>query len=134
MAEEDDPSQFTESIPALDEREFLELDRDLHRMNAQHQFTMASIYILGTMGFGTITALARAPFGLLIAIPTALCIYAAIRHFGQGIQEAADSVAPNIVLHQCSDRATAEQPRHDMQEVTSTEGMVHDHTQTIRFH
>jgi hypothetical protein len=97
----DKASQLAEAITGLPEREFLELDRTTHRSSAQHEFTQASIHTLAAGAFATMAGIftyAGGPVGLLAAVPAGVCVNAAIRSFGRGIQESADSVSSDTTL------------------------------------
>ncbi len=93
---------LADGIEGLPEHEFLEFDRDTHRIRARHEFTAASISTLAGAGLGFIggaSALAGAgPVCLLAAIPAAVFVHSAIRHVGKGIQEAADSASADTTL------------------------------------
>jgi hypothetical protein len=94
-----------EEIAALPEPEFLELDRDCDRINAEYDFKRAGIHTLGAGAYGTLAAasmMSAAPYGALmgtlIAIPAAVYVWDALQDIGKGVQDAAKSVAADTAL------------------------------------
>jgi len=100
------PSLSTaEELAALPESEFLELDRDCDRINAEYDFKRAGIHALGAGAYGTLAATAMmstAPYGALMgtltAIPAAVYVWDAIQDIGEGIQDATKSAAADTAL------------------------------------
>ena len=100
-----DPSPTAEEIAALPEPEFLELDRDCDRINAEYDFKRAGINALGAGAFGTLAAscmLSGAPYralmGSLISIPAAVYVWNGIQDIGKGVQNAAKSASADTAL------------------------------------
>ena len=100
-----DQSSTLEELTSLSEPEFLELDRDVDRMNVEHDFKMAGIHALGAGGFGALAAAAAFsgnPFGalgtVLAAVPAAVYVWKGIQDVGKGVQDAARSAASDATL------------------------------------
>ena len=94
-----------EEIAALPEPEFLELDRDCDRINAEYDFKRAGIHALGAGAYGTLAAsamMSAAPYGALmgtlIVIPAAVYVWDTIQDIGRGVQDATKSTAADTVL------------------------------------
>lgn len=129
-------TRLAEGIAAPPEREFLEVDRDAHRIVSRGEFTQAALHALAAGAFGTLAGavvLAGAPLGLLAAIPAAVCVYASIHHFGRGVQEAADSVSADTTLRLAYEHEGMK-PGHHVQEAASHGSMAHDHPQAARLY
>lgn len=129
-------TRLAEGIEALPEHEFLEVDRDTHRIVSKGEFTQAGIHALAAGAFGTLAGavvLAGAPLGLLAVIPATVCVYSSIRHFGRGVQEAADSVSADTILRLAYEHEGMK-PGHHVQEAESHGQMTHDHPQAARLY
>ena len=127
-------TRLAEGIEALPEREFLEIDRDTHRMDSKHEFTLAGIHALAAGAFGTLAgaaALAGAPLGLLVAIPAAVYVYTSLHHVGRGVQEAANSVSADTALRLAYEHEGMT-PGHHIQEAASHGRMTDNRQQAAR--
>jgi hypothetical protein len=103
---EQSSSPTAEEIAALPENEFLELNRDCDRINAEYAFKEAGIDALSALGNGALATVAAfsttpyAPIGAVLGAALAgVSVWKGIQALGRGVQSAAKSASADTVLH-----------------------------------